>query len=238
MLESWYEGKHGRQVCLHDILGGLTSGYENHFPVEGPQKIPVLSATSIESIPKVVLPFDNDLPESECLDVGLHFYCDDRKFISVVADPLRWVSRFAKYKCVLTPDISLSDSMAPWQRVKNTVYSRAVGATWQAHGLQVIPSIRWVDRTDYEFVGVGIPRGSVVAFGALGAYRDQSKRVIFQHGVEAMVERLEPSAIVVYGKLEAKFQSRLEAKVQVNNLFHPRLTNTSNHDAPMNLRLL
>ena len=72
MLESWYEGKHGRQVCLHDILGGLTNGYENHFPVEGPQKIPVLSAASIESIPKVVLPFDNDLPESECLDVGLH----------------------------------------------------------------------------------------------------------------------------------------------------------------------
>ncbi len=237
MLESWYEGKNGRQVCLHDILGGLTNGYETHFPVEGPQKIPVLSAASIESIPKVVWPFDTDLAGFEGLDVGLHFYCDDRKFMSVVADPLRWVSRFAKYKCVFTPDISLSDSMAPWQRVKNTVYSRAIGATWQAHGLQVIPSIRWADRTDYEFVGVGIPRGSVIAFGALGAYRDRSKRAIFQHGVEAMVERLEPSAIVVYGKLDAKFHSRLEAKVQVDNLFNPRLKITSNLDAPTNPRL-
>jgi hypothetical protein len=238
MLEGWNPRKHGRQVCLHDILGGLTNGYQAHFPVEGPEKIPVLSAASIESIPKVILPFDNELAEPEWLDVGLHFYCEDRKFISVVADPLRWVSRFAKYKCVLTPDISLSESMAPWQRVKNTVYSRAVGATWQAHGLQVIPSIRWADRADYEFVGVGIPRGSVIAFGALGAYRDRSKRAIFQHGVEAMVERLEPSAIVIYGKLEAKFHSRLEAKVQVHNFFNPRLTKTSNHDASTNLRLI
>jgi len=223
MPDGWFRGDQGRQICQHDILGGLTKGYESHFAVEGLQMIPVLSGASLEAIPSFAIPFNTDLAEIPSQDVGVHFYCDDQKFISVISDPLRWVNRFAKYKCVFTPDISLSESMAPWQRVKNTVYSRCIGATWEARGLKVIPSIRWANPADYEFVGDGIPRGSVVAFGALGSYRHRNKRLIFQHGVEAMIERLEPQAIIIYGKLDNGFHSRLETKVQVHNIFNPRL---------------
>ena len=184
--------------------------------------MPVLAPAPVAAIPTMAIPFNSSFPELPKLDTGLHFYCEDRKFISVVADPVRWVTPFSAFKCVFTPDISLSQSLAQWQRVKNTVYSRAIGATWQRRGLTVIPSLRWVDKADYEFVSDGIGWGSVVAFGALGTYRDSSKRQVFQHGVDAMLERINPQAIIIYGKLDNTFRSRLDSKVELHNLLSPR----------------
>lgn len=206
-----------RQVCHHDLLGGLMKGYQTHFQVAGSEQIPVLKPVHLEDIPQRMFPFDARTLIKDPQSSSIHFYKDDSKFVSVVADPLLWVGKLQRFRSVLTPDLSLSSKMAPWQRVKNTVYSRAVGAVWQAHGITVIPSIRWATQSDYEFVGDGIASGSTISFGAHGTYRDFEKRWLFEHGVEAMLERLSPKSIIIYGRVDTRFLQRVENKVQVHN---------------------
>jgi hypothetical protein len=234
MASDFRSANAGRQVCQHDLLGGLLRGYQEHFQVAGIEQIPVIHRASDLEIPATLTAFNSRSESTDARGSAIHFYKSDAKLVSVVANPLPWISKFESFGAVISPDLSLSCQMAPWQRVKNTVYSRAVGAFWQAHGLKVIPSIRWACPADYDFVSEGIPQGSVLSFGAHGTYRDLEKRWVFEHGVEAMLERLSPTAVLMYGRVDPKFLDRTRTKVQVFNYLKSNLADSGDRQVSSN----
>jgi hypothetical protein len=88
----------------------------------------------------------------------IHFYKSDSKLVPILKNPKKYLASFAPYAAVLTPDVTLSSGMPQWLRIANTATSRMVGAVFEHHGLTVIPSLRWSDEDDYDFVSVGSPK--------------------------------------------------------------------------------
>jgi hypothetical protein len=78
--------------------------------------------------------------------------------------------------------------------------SRWCGAWLLHHGVTVVPTLSWSTPDTYGFAFTGIPTGSVVAVSTVGVWRDREARSLFAGGYAAMVERLSPSLVLVYGK--------------------------------------
>ena len=92
--------------------------------------------------------------------------------------------------------------------------SRAVGAYFQNHALNVIPNIRWAEVKDLEFVLEGLPCNSVIALSSQGIMGDSYLTEIFETGLSSVLKALNPSQIIYYGK-ETKNLRRLCLEYQL-----------------------
>ncbi|MBU6147908.1 MAG: DUF4417 domain-containing protein [Actinomycetales bacterium] len=88
------------------------------------------------------------------------------------------------------------------------------GVVWQERGLTVVPTLRWRTKHDYDNVSSGIPMPSIVAVATYGSRRDPELRTEFERGLPAMVERLEPSAVVVFGSTQARVFTQLAGRTE------------------------
>jgi len=70
-------------------------------------------------------------------------------------------------------------------------------------------------------VAAGIPIGSVVAFGAYSLQREHQLRARFEHGVHAMLEMIQPEAVMIYGSTRPIFRAQIEAKTELRMYAHP-----------------
>jgi len=197
------------------IFASLPSSYPFGFPVEGVELIQALATLSLSDIPAFLCACDQPSRARIVGQTALHFYRDDKKFMRVLLNPEKYVRDFSKYKAVLTPDCSLTFGMPPSKRAHQTRLSRVAGAIWQSRGLLVIPSLRWVDDSDYDLICSGIPQGSVFAVSNYGSIRDPKLRDNFSKGLLEVVSRLNPVAIIVFGRLPDLLLSKLESTTQV-----------------------
>ena len=122
---------------------------------------------------------------------GIHCYVDDYKLERFWNRPKEYVSILKQYECVLSPDFSLYLDMSMPMKIWNVYRSRQIGQYWQKEGIKVIPTIQWAEKETFEFAFKGIPKGSIVSI--------KEALKIWQDGMNAMIEEIEPSTILVYG---------------------------------------
>ena len=84
-------------------------------------------------------------------------------------------------------------------KIWNTYRSRQIGAYYQSKGIKVIPTVSWAEPETFEFCFLGIPKGSIVSVSTVGVKKDPEALAIWQDGMKAMIEQIEPSTILVYG---------------------------------------
>jgi len=132
-------------------------------------------------------------------NVGIHFFIDDYQFERCWASPEKYIDVLREYECILTPDFSLYMDMPMPMKIWNIYRSRQIGAYYQARGIKVIPTISWAEPETFEFCFLGIPKGSIVAVSTIGVKQDSEALEIWEAGMEAMIEQIEPSTILVYG---------------------------------------
>ena len=77
--------------------------------------------------------------------------------------------------------------------------NRAVGFYLQRQGIPVIPNIRWSDESSFEYCFLGVHPGSIVSVSTHGCIQDKKQKLMFKIGLEAMLEALSPSAVLVHG---------------------------------------
>ena len=136
---------------------------------------------------------------SERKDCGIHFYVDDYQFERVWNDPEKYLNTLKEYDCILSPDFSLYMDMTIPVKIWNIYRSRLIGAYYQSRGIKVIPTISWAEKETYEFCFRGIPEGSIVSISTIGVKRSPEALQIWKDGVTAMIERIKPCAILIYG---------------------------------------
>ena len=120
----------------------------------------------------------------------------DYKFTAIYNYPERSLNKFAQYRFLLTPDYSTYADMNYWRQLESIAHSRWVGAFWQSCGLLVVPTISWSDANSFSFCFDGVERGSIVSVGMIGCKHAKDN---FLRGYNAMLEKIEPSAIIVFG---------------------------------------
>lgn len=169
----------------------------NGFTGSGRWDIPVIK--------KQLIPLDNIrlIAMSEtCTDdiaenkrCGVHCFIDDYRFTSTYNAPDKAIKKLSQYAFLLSPDFSTYADMPYWRQLESVAHSRWVGAYWQNKGLKVIPTITWSDARSYGFCFDGVEKGSIVAIGMVGCKTEKS---LFLRGYNAMLEKIEPSAIICY----------------------------------------
>lgn len=135
--------------------------------------------------------------DTEYFDFGVHFFVDDYLFGHIYDNPEKTRAIYAQYAFVCTPDFSLYREMPLWKQLDSVARNRWCGAWWQAHGMRVVPTISWSGYQSFEFCFAGVESGSVVAVSTYGCRR---MRRDFLAGYDAMLERINPEAVICYGQ--------------------------------------
>ena len=112
---------------------------------------------------------------------------------------MRWLELLKSFRGVILPDYSVYRDMPLIVQLYNIYRSRAIGCWLQANEVKVICNLRWGDRRTHRLCCDGAPRCCVIAVGTHGTLKDRDSRRRFAEGLSAVVARLQPTAIVVYG---------------------------------------
>jgi hypothetical protein len=170
----------------------------NEFRSDNIWGIPKLAKTHIELSDIKLMGFDRiGRTVSGNEDKVIHFFLDDYKFNCVYDNPEKSLKKLARFKAVLTPDFSLYMDMPLAIQMKNVFKSRWCGAYWQDYGFIVIPTIGWSNEISFEYCFLGIEKNSMVAISTVGSRKNKDE---FMKGYDAMLERINPSIILCYGK--------------------------------------
>ncbi len=171
----------------------------NEFDVFGKWNIPFIRKTELDLAGLGLISYTdiktNDTQENK--QRGVHFYIDDYRMEGLYYNPTKSIHRLGQYKFLISPDYSLYSDMPRAIQLFNVFKSRWCGAYWQKLGFNVIPNVGWGDASTYEFCFDGIEKGSIVAVGTIGCRRS---KLAFMRGYNEMLKRIEPSAIICFGK--------------------------------------
>lgn len=163
----------------------------------GLYNIPTLEAEY--HIPSKLIAFNKMLSEKDKSN-GVHFFIDDYQFERVWNRPQFYIEKLKQFDCCFTPDFSLYTDMPMAMQIYNVYRSRLIGQMMQDEGIKVIPTVGWSDEKSYSFCFDGLPEKGVVAVSTVGIMRNKAAKELFYKGMEAMIERLNPLKIIMYGK--------------------------------------
>ena len=69
------------------------------------------------------------------------------------------------------------------------------------HGIKVIPTISWSDKSSFEWCFDGEPVGGIVAVSSVGTQNNKLAKELFLNGYNEMMKRLEPETVMFYGTI-------------------------------------
>lgn len=163
---------------------------------DSPLEIPRLK-TELRKPDKLVT-FSKAL-RSTAYDAWVHFYEDDVKFERLWNRPNAYLPMLKKFKGVISPDFSIYRDMPLVMQQWNIYRGRAIAHWLQENAIPVIPNIRFGDERTFESSCAGINRNGVISIGSHGCIRLPNERRYFKAGLEYVIDKLEPAAVVIYG---------------------------------------
>ena len=132
---------------------------------------------------------------------GIQTFVYDYKLTGLWNRPGRYVDLLKRAGCVLSPDYSLYADVPRAVNLFQHYKKHWLGAWWQAQGIVVIPTICWAGTDSYVWCFDGEPRASVVAVSSVGTQRYALDKQGFLRGYDAMLERLKPETILLFGNI-------------------------------------
>ncbi len=170
----------------------------NEFDADGKWGFPIIRKQKIDlNNLELIACSDVSSKDTKNLHKGVHFFVDDKRFENVYNYPEKSLKRYGKYKFLVTPDYSLYAEMKPWKQIASVGKARWVGAKWQSAGKLVVPAVSWGLTRSYEFCFDAIEKQCVVAVGMIGC---KGSKKNFLRGYYQMLEKIEPEAIICFGK--------------------------------------
>ncbi len=162
--------------------------------------LPILKPESY--IPDRLIPFDK-INNTQETDGCVTFNLADRRIDRIWASPEKYISRLLKFDCVTTPDFSLLLDMDRAFIEYNLLRSLKLGRHLQDIGMRVLPSAMWAHPDTYDICFEALPRRSVVFVSTVGSIKSEEARKYFKMGIRAMIDRLNPTGVVLYGSVPA-----------------------------------
>lgn len=175
---------------------------------EGRYGIPKMEAGELPEEIETWVPFNNLQRKLSGMD-GVQMYVDDYRINRLWATPKRYIDGLRRAGAVLTPDYSIYVDVPEALGIYNHYRKHWVGAYWQQCGINVIPSICWGDKKTFEWCFDGEPHGGVVSVSSVGTQKNAETKKAFMRGYDAMLERLEPKAILFFGGVPAEARGNI-----------------------------
>lgn len=171
----------------------------NNYETIGLWEIPIVQRQEIDlnNIKLLACSHTRINEDEQHRQYGVHFYVDDSRFAGIYNNSEKTLSKYAQYRFLLTPDFSLYAEMPMWLQITNVAKNRWCGAYWQSKGLIIIPTISWSSSQSYSFCFDGVEQNAIVSVGMIGC---KGNKLGFLRGYDKMLEKLNPKAIICYGK--------------------------------------
>lgn len=175
--------------------------------------IPMLMKPDNVQVPKDILPFGK---VNVCQNKRqyVHFYQHDKEFSRVLTATTRYLDVLKLYDGVITPDCTMMIGQSPCLQQANTYMNRAIGFYLQRQGIPVIPNIRWSDESSFAYCFLGVHPGSMVAVSTHGCIATKEQKDMFRIGVEAMLEAICPSIVLVHGYMPDEIFGQFYGQVE------------------------
>ena len=164
--------------------------------------VPIIHRTNY--VPQRIIPF-NHIFTVRCTDCGVHFFLHDYQFERFWNEPLRYLPRLSDFSCIFAPDFSLYVDMPEPAKRWNIYRNRLLGAWLQANGLTVVPTISWAEPASFHYCFDGIEPHGTVAISTVGTGRNELSQLLWKRGAAKMMELLEPTTVIIYGRNHFNF---------------------------------
>lgn len=167
-------------------------------PKVGKYRFPQLERVNI--LPDAeVLPFNYFL-KTERHNYWYHCFVDDGQFMRIYRNPWYYVDLLRQARGLIATDFSMyrNDSEAVW--VENCRRNRSVAYALQKASVPFIPTAGFAGESSWDWCFDGLPKHFTVAVTTNCLGRDPEAERLFVGGVNAMIGKIQPSAIVVCGR--------------------------------------
>lgn len=172
----------------------------NRFKSVGMYDIPYVKKDDVDVSSASLISFSDTCSKENLINrkKGVHFFIDDYRFESVYNHPEKYLEKLSQYSFLISPDYSLYAEMPRAIQIFNVFKNRWVATYWQDKGLKVIPCVSWSDTLSFQYCFEGIEKNSIIAIGMIGC--KNNNRLSFLHGYNALLKRINPEAIIVFGR--------------------------------------
>lgn len=190
------------------------------FDGDGEYDSPIIKPIDmdIEGVPLIGFNYSTSPKTEDKSNKIVHFYIDDYQFERIWNNADKYVDILRQYKAVLSPDYSLYADFPKAVSIFNHYRNQWCGAYWQEHGINVIPTVGWIDESSYSYCFDGVPHDALICISTVGSFATKESRKKWLKGYHKALEILTPKKILFYGKLydEIDIPSGIEYSVAVN----------------------
>ena len=165
-----------------------------------------------KTLPKKILPFDKALNyRGDLSEVFVCTYARDCTFERVRRYPKQYVDFFNRCAGIIGFDFSVHSDMPIVKQKSQMNDNLSLTYFYGNNGVKVIPNIRYgKDELADEFLAA-IPKRTLVAIGTHGFIKEIPQKAEWYCFLEKIINVLEPTGIIVYGKLSGKIFKEFES---------------------------
>ena len=177
------------------------------FPAVGKHNFPQLA--QVNYLPEQpVFPINHLKSMSDKGRYWYHCFTGDKYFHRLYTHFQEYMELLQRARGLISADFSLYRDLHEEILISNCRANRLVDYALQQAGIPMIPTAGFAGESSWEWCFDGLPLNSTVAI-TTNTVNDREARRLFVGGVNAMVEKINPTAIVVCGKcpdwLEKRF---------------------------------
>ncbi len=167
-------------------------------------KLGVPRLKPIREIPKIqkCLPINVVLSE-KIQGVWGHCFIGDTRQNCFWNNPFANIDRLKKLKGIISTDYSLFRDYSIAEQKWNCFKNRVMAYHWQQQGLNVVPTASWSVPSSFEWCWDGLPKNSVLGITTNGIATAKEGYRLFVLGLDELIKRLEPIALIVCGSFFA-----------------------------------
>lgn len=194
---------------------------KNAYLVEGAkftrtEEYPILEKEMItEDIPKKIITFKESKSIKDLSEYYICFYEPDAEFERVIRFPHLYVDKFKKCAGIIGPDCSPFEDMMIYKQKHQMGLNLEVTYYYGKQGIKIIPNIRLgVDELNDEYLEC-FPKGTLIAIGTHGFIKYRFQKYNMYLYLLKIIERLNPSGIIIYGTLNGEIFDELKKKVPI-----------------------
>lgn len=134
-------------------------------------------------------------------DTGVHFMMYDTLFTRVWNNPKDYNNMLGQYGFLCAPDFSSFGDWPDALNLYNHYRKHWLARYWQEQGFKVLPKVNFLLERQWDWCFDGVPRESAIVVSTVGNVRNKEDRELFVKGYAHMKSVLNPSQILVYGKV-------------------------------------
>ena len=194
----------------------------------GKYDIPEILPTAVDVSGCRWIGFNYAMTEKRPEECVCHFYLDDYQFERLWNYPDRYINLLSRFKAIASPDFSMYTDYPRAIQIYNHFRKHWLAAFYQAHGINVIPTICWGNPDTYDFCFDGDPKKSIITLSDFGCQKTRAERKAFQDGLEKTIAELNPSIIYLYTARSTELETGFN-NVRIETVKNSRIIELRKH---------